>query len=222
LGRWPRIALAAEGPEAVPGGQNYMPILVKQNDGTEVAVEVRGADTVRVLKTMIQMQLGISEDRQELTFADMVLEDGFAVMDYGVQEGATLTLNVVEETAQQTEDEPEAPTTIDGEPCIRVFVKCEVNITKTLVIPVDVTLTEKVRDLKVKALKEFAVENQSMSRNSPSEYGLFILKHGPTLLADGNLRMLERDERIKDTLSIEDSVLEGGEEVFCANMIFAK
>jgi len=217
-----RVVVAAESSDDVPEGQSYMPLLVKQENGDDVQIEVRGIDTVNVVKAMLQMQLGIAEDKQELTFADMPLEDNFAVMDYGIQEGSTLILNVAQEAEVEEEEEEEIPVEIDGEPCIRVFVKCEVTVTKTLTIPMDVKLSETVKELKARAYAEFVAEASYMARNSARDYGLFILKHGPTMLERGNLRMLEKDERVADKLTIEESGLKGGEELFCAFLMYAK
>merc|ERR1711920_1159088 len=115
---------------------------------------------------LLQTKLGIGEDKMELTFADMVLEDSDALMDYGVQEESISMLTVNEEVAEEEEEDP-IPTSIDGEPCIRVFVKCEVSVVKTLTLPLDVTLTSTVRQMKKKALKKMAVDTPHMNRADP-------------------------------------------------------
>ena len=70
-----------------------MTITVRTLTGKRLAVEhVFGADTVHVLKLMIELHEGIPIDQQRIIFGGKQLEDGRTIADYNVQNGDVMDL----------------------------------------------------------------------------------------------------------------------------------
>jgi hypothetical protein len=54
----------------------------------------------------------------------------------------------------------------------------------------------------------------------PKEYGLFLLDGTPVADSRGNLRWLKKSERLKETQTVAENGLEGGEELVFANLMW--
>ncbi len=65
-------------------------IHVKTQTGETITLDVKTSDTVRDVKAQIQDEMGISEDKQRLSYAGKQLEDCHALSDYDISADSTL------------------------------------------------------------------------------------------------------------------------------------
>lgn len=194
-----------------------MAILVEKPDGVKAQVEVKGSDKVKVIKAMLQMELGVAEELQDLSYADMPLEDDYTVADCGILQGSTLRLQVREEAIELRPEQG----AIEGDVCVRIFVKCDISVSKSKVIALDVPKSDTMKDVKEKAYEAFTAIQENFKELKPRGYGLFLVK-GPTVGDRGQLRYLRRDERIDEKKTLEENGLSGGEELIFANLFWCE
>eukprot|EP00929_Paragymnodinium_shiwhaense_P103005 TRINITY_DN6627_c4_g1_i1.p1 TRINITY_DN6627_c4_g1~~TRINITY_DN6627_c4_g1_i1.p1 ORF type:complete len:311 (-),score=66.49 TRINITY_DN6627_c4_g1_i1:70-930(-) len=210
-----RNRLGLRGSDAPPT-ENYVALRVETPKGETLEVEVRLSHTVEILKSMIQLEIGVPEAEQELIFDGKALPAGARLEDCQLREGSCLSVKYAEGADEIVEDEvPE------GE--LRVYCKCEIVAGKTKKITVCVPKTSTVVDLKEHIWGEFCDLADNMKRMPPDEFGLFKLKYGNIIGQNGNqLRWLKRDEMIKEKgeCTVEESTLEPDDELVFASLYF--
>lgn len=203
---------------SAPPLAKYVNLIITSDNGGKLQVEIKETDTVRVLKAMINMNLGLPEEQQDLSFGGKALAESEVISECGLKEGSTVLLKVQEEEKADAEDDAPVVSTIDGEVCCRISVKCEMGVGKARIIKLDVPLTDTITDAKKKAYEEFIVGNESIRDLPMSEYGLFLLKGEQ--MENGQLRWLRRDERMKEKKTVEENGLKGGEELIFASLFW--
>jgi len=202
-----------------PEGENYVPILVKRADGSKIQVEVRPSDTVKVLKAMIAIKIGVSESFQELTASGVKMEDVCLMSEYDIEEGSQYTLTELAED----EEEVVLSTAKDGEVVKRIYISCDANFGKKIKkVTMDVSATDTIKDIKVRAYNELATQIHSLRKKEPRFFGLFIPK-SPVQLENGNLRYLSRsEERLPESSTTEEAGLKGDEEMLMVDLFWTK
>jgi len=211
-------AVATTPPDA--GGENYVPILVERADGSKLQVEVRPSDEVKVLKAMIALKTGVSEAFQELAASGVKMEDFCLMSEYNIDEGAVYTLTELQEDEQEVVLRSES---VEGEVLTRVYVTCDAGFgKKQKKVAMDVSGTETIKDIKVKAYNEIAASVEPLRRKQPKYFGLFI-PQSPVQTEKGNLRYLSRrEERLPETNTVEEAGLKGDEEILLVDLFWTK
>mmetsp|Transcript_16394 Transcript_16394/g.42341 ORF Transcript_16394/g.42341 Transcript_16394/m.42341 type:complete len:302 (-) Transcript_16394:49-954(-) len=204
------------GPAA--GAAKYINLVITSEDGGKMQVELKDQDTVKVLKAMINMDLGVPEELQDLTFSGTLLDEDTKIADCGLKEGSAVLLKV-RENEDEVQDDAPAVTTIDGEVCCRITVKCEMGVGKAKRISLDVPMTDSILEVKQKAYDEFILANESIRDLPINDYGLFLLKSDQAD-ENGQLRWLRRDERMKEKKTVDENGLLGGEELVFASLFW--
>ena len=69
-----------------------MEVFVKRSKGKTLRLQVEPKDTIKSVKTKIQVKTGISPEQQHLKFADEELLDGLTLEKYNIDKGSTLDL----------------------------------------------------------------------------------------------------------------------------------
>ncbi len=73
-------------------------IHVKTQTGETITLDVNPSDTVREVKTQIQDKMGISQDKQRLSYAGRQLEDCHVLIDYDISAGSTVNVTTESES----------------------------------------------------------------------------------------------------------------------------
>lgn len=199
---------------------NYVPVFVRQGEGEEdLEIDVRLSDSVKVLKAMVAVELDIPEKAQELSFNGEKITEDVPLGKLGMVEGSIVQLEVLE--IQETEiDELEKDAL-----SFKIFITCDAaSPGKIRQVPMSVLPTDTIMDLKVKAFYEMRKFTESFNYANPEpeeEYGLFIPTGEPTKDARGNLRELERDEYLKDRMTIKELGIRPGQQILFADMMWA-
>ena len=74
---------------------DHMQLFVKtQTAKTEITLDVLSEDTLKTVKRKIMDEVGIPINKQQFTFAEKTLEDGYTLKDYNIGSGSTLHLSL--------------------------------------------------------------------------------------------------------------------------------
>jgi len=201
------------------GGEAYVTVLVEQPDGEILQVEGKPSDKIRVLKVMIQLQIGADEDKQELiieaeTGSNVMLKDEQTLANCGIEEGTKLKLTIAED-APDGDDPNEAP-----EGSTRIFVKCDISPGKMKLVTLYAGPNETGKEIKERAYAYFCKVQPVFQSTPKSDFGLFLPKT-PVMDEIGNLRYLLRSEQIPEkAVGAADMGLSGDEELIFANLFF--
>lgn len=206
-------------PMTAPEGQStryddlYLPLEVETPGDETVVVEVRNIDSIAAVKALIQMELGIDESDQSLTFKDIQLVDEVTIGDMRLKDGDKLTLHVAQSGEVEEEVGAEVP---EGKQRITIAVEVSPAKEKRWVFDVDPEQT--IGEVKEKVWRKLSA---TLRRIPATGYNLFLLKT-PFREASGEVRYLSRrDEMLDDAHTFEESILEGGEEVLFVSEFFS-
>jgi len=182
-----------------PEGENYVPILIERADGSKIQVEAF----------------------QELAVSGMKMEDVCLMSEYNMEEGSVYTLTELKE--EEREEVLRSPAAKEGEVVTRIYVTCDASFgKKTKKVAMDVIATDTIKDIKVRAYNELAVNVASLRKKVPRYFGLFI-PQSPVTTETGNLRYLSRsEERLPETSTTEEVGLKGDEEMLLVDLFWTK
>lgn len=192
---------------------SYVPILLEMDEGKAYQIEARPKDTVKTLKAVLNLELGFAEQAIQLSFDGKVLSDEMELTEVDLKEGSKLQMEVVEVTE-------EAVSSSSGEgDGIRIFIKVD-SAGKTTKLTLNLDPEEGIEDVKLEAYEQFRDKVPFLCDSPPKEYGLFLLDGTPVADSRGNLRWLKKSERLKETKTVAENGLEGGEELVFANLMW--
>ena len=191
---------------------SYVPILLEMEEGKAYQIEARPKDTVKTLKAVLNLELGVAEQAIQLSFDGDVLSDEMALTEVDLKEGSKLQMKVVE----VEEDATESSGDTDG---IRIVIKVD-SAGKTTKVTLNLDPEEGIEDVKLEAYEQFRDKVPFLCDAPVSGYGLFLLDGTPVADSRGNLRWLKKSERLKESKTVAENGLEGGEELVFANLMW--
>ncbi len=191
---------------------SYVPILLEMEEGKAYQIEARPKDTVKTLKAVLNLELGVAEQAIQLSFDGDVLSDEMALTEVDLKEGSKLQMKVVE----VEEDATESSGDTDG---IRIVIKVD-SAGKTTKVTLNLDPEEGIEDVKLEAYEQFRDKVPFLCDSPVSGYGLFLLDGTPVADSRGNLRWLKKSERLKESKTVAENGLEGGEELVFANLMW--
>mmetsp|Transcript_35955 Transcript_35955/g.66037 ORF Transcript_35955/g.66037 Transcript_35955/m.66037 type:complete len:308 (+) Transcript_35955:44-967(+) len=207
---------------AAAGGMSdgYLTLEVETPEGSTVRVEARRADTVRVVKAMIQLKTGVSEDRQILRACANaeILQDDTVLESLGVLDNEKFSVEWVTDLAIEA-GEPDDEEELDKS-MIKLVIRCDERPGKPTRVNVVVSNRARISEVKAKALQCLSPEIRKLG---PKEYGLFIIPEDYTTNATAaytGLRFLTKDERLAEKSTVEECKLTGEEEITLASLYF--
>eukprot|EP00438_Fugacium_kawagutii_P019083 Skav234711 [mRNA] locus=scaffold634:48706:49518:+ [translate_table: standard] len=207
-GRQRRVVRLAE---ADPS--SYVPILLEMEEGKAYQIEARPKDSVKTLKAVLNLELGLAEQAIELSSDGKVLTDEMELTEVDLKEGSKLQMKVLE----VEEDALSSGTGDDS--TIRIFVKVD-SSGKTTKLTLNLDPEEGMEDVKLEAYEQFRDKVPFLCDSPVTEYGLFLLDGTPVEDSRGNLRWLKKDEYLKEDKTVAENGLEGGEEIVFANLMW--
>ena len=74
--------------------KNGMPIFIKTPAGKKFTIDADQNDTIEIIKNKIQEKEGVLSFQQELRYDDLLLEDGFTLLDYNIHKDTTINLKI--------------------------------------------------------------------------------------------------------------------------------
>jgi len=184
-----------------------VPILVEIEGDKAYQIEVRPSDTAKIVKAVLNLELGISEYLMEVSYDGKPLDDDLVLTEIDLKEGSKIQVKVLE--ADEVEEPEPNPEDATG---LRIFIKVD-GPGKATKLTLDVDPQENVGDLKLEAYEQFREKVPFLCDLAARQYGLFLLDGTPTADSRGNLRYLKKSERLNEKQTIEENGLEGGEEL---------
>lgn len=191
---------------------SYVPILLEMEEGKAYQIEARPKDTVKTLKAVLNLELGVAEQAIQLSFDGDVLSDEMELTEVDLKEGSKLQMKVVE----VEEDATESSGDTEG---IRIVIKVD-SAGKTTKVTLNLDPEEGIEDVKLEAYEQFRDKVPFLCDSPVSGYGLFLLDGTPVADSRGNLRWLKKSERLKESKTVAENGLEGGEELVFANLMW--
>jgi len=191
---------------------NYVPILVDIENDKAYQIEVRPMDSARIVKAVLNLELGLSEQLMELSFDGEKLDDDTVLTDIELKEGSKLQLKVLE--ADEVDEELLDPSEASG---LRIVIKVD-GPGKATKLTLDVDPQENVGELKLEAYDQLKDKSPFLDDVAARHYGLFILDGTPTADSRGNLRYLKKSERLNEKQTVEENGIKGGEEIVFASL----
>ncbi|CAK0910046.1 unnamed protein product, partial [Prorocentrum cordatum] len=91
----------------VAKAEEYLLISVVAEDGTRIPVEARPMDTVKVVKAMVELEIGVSKEDQKLLLGERQLPEDATLSEVGIDKDLELKLVVIK-AADIVESEAEA------------------------------------------------------------------------------------------------------------------
>lgn len=221
----PRTAVAASSNRVegvIPDSDVYKHVVVESEDGKLLNVEVRPRDDVQTLKAMLELDYDIPIARQVILFQGQILEDLIILCSLGLRNGSKFQLKLLEPIEASVDDDSDAPLqeVIDGVTHIRVGVSCEVKTGHVKIVNFLMSENDTIKSLKEKAMEAFGKLHTYFTKIEADEYGLFVLSQEPIKDYKGNIRALERSEHRKNSLSLKEAGLAGGDELTLVNYAF--
>lgn len=205
----------------------YIAVFVEvPNDPKPMQVEVRRLDQVKVLKLVLSMETGISEEDQMLYSNGKLMPDEALLREFDVEEGCLITMKsaipVEAKTAEEVAAEEEVPVRVekDGEVWVRVFVVVESPAKKKRLVPIDAPESTLGLDLKIEAYEEACRIEKFFGRLVPEDYGLFIPDDEPLGSGTSFLRPLKKSERMNESKTLAEQGIKGGEEMIFASIAY--
>ncbi|CAK0878279.1 unnamed protein product, partial [Prorocentrum cordatum] len=163
----------------------------------------RPMDTVKVVKAMVELEIGVSKEDQKLLLGERQLPEDATLSEVGIDKDLELKLVVIK-AADIVESEAEVP-----EDCVRVVVKCQITTGKFKEIKLDLLRTEATEVAKERALEKLKTWDENLEGLTGKDFGLFIPQEQMGYRDVGNgkqgLRPMTRKERLKDSATLEEN-----------------
>merc|ERR1740138_210535 len=184
--------------------EEYLLLTVIAEDGTRIPVEARPMDTVKVVKAMVELEIGVGKEDQQLLLGDRRLPENATLSEMGIEKDLELKLVIIKVADVVDAEEDEV-----AEDCVRVVVKCQTTSGKYKDVKLDLLRTDATEVAKDRALEKLKTWDENLEGLAGKDFGLFIPQEAVGYIErpdnKQSLRPMKKKERLKDSATLEEN-----------------